>query len=146
LVVAMCRDLDLEAIVVRVADADLRDGPTSSLQDAARRVRYDAFEARAKETGAPFVAVAHTLNDQSETVLLHLLRGTGIDGLAGMRVNRELRAGSEINLIRPLLSTSRYEVEAAASELGLPWRTDSSNLSEAYARGRLRSQVVPVIE
>jgi tRNA(Ile)-lysidine synthase len=145
-VVAMCRRLDLEPVVIRVAEPDIRDGATTSVQDTARRIRYGAFKSQATTSNAKFVAVAHTLNDQSETVLLHLLRGTGIDGLAGMRVQRELARDSGIRLIRPLLTTSRDEVEAVALELGLEWRTDLSNVSDAYARGRLRSGVVPAIE
>jgi len=84
--------------------------------------------------GADRIATAHHADDQAETLLLRLFRGTGPDGLAGM--TERSRGG---RIVRPLLRLSRAELEAYARALSLPWREDGSNVSSAYARNRLRS-------
>lgn len=112
-----------------------------SRQDAARRLRYDHLAALAEQEGAPFVATGHTRDDQAETVLLHLGRGAGPDGLAGMSAVRPLN--SAVRLIRPLLATSRVEIEACASARGLSWREDASNQNLDYRRNALRHDLLP---
>src|SRR5690606_23899693 len=107
-------------------------------QDAARRGRYDFFEAVAEAEGAEVVAVAHHRDDQAETVLLHLLRGTGPRGLAGMPAERPIRRGSAVRLVRPLLGVPRGEIEALARTRGWAWRQDASNRSVSYRRNWLR--------
>lgn len=112
-----------------------------SRQDAARRLRYDRLAALAEQEGALFVATGHTRDDQAETVLLHLGRGAGPDGLAGMSAVRPLNPA--VRLIRPLLSTSRVEIEAYASARGLSWREDASNQNLHYRRNALRHDLLP---
>jgi tRNA(Ile)-lysidine synthase len=113
-----------------------RDRPT--LQEAARELRYAALARMAAAAGAAAIATAHTADDQAETVLLRLLRGTGPDGLAG--IPERSRDG---RIVRPLLGTTRAEVERFAVERGLAWREDASNASGAYARNRLRHEWLP---
>jgi tRNA(Ile)-lysidine synthase len=87
----------------------------------------------AREAGADRIATAHTLDDQAETVLLRLLRGTGPSGLGGIP-----ERSPEGRIVRPLLQISRAEIERHARERGLEWREDASNRDPAYARARLR--------
>jgi tRNA(Ile)-lysidine synthase len=92
-----------------------------------------------KERGAALVAVAHTRDDQAETLLLHLLRGAGTTGLGGMRV----RVGT---LVRPLLGVSRGEVLAHLRERGMRWREDPSNADLSLLRNRVRHELLPYLE
>ncbi|WP_019987036.1 tRNA lysidine(34) synthetase TilS [Rudanella lutea] len=110
-----------------------------SVQVAARQLRYDWFEAVAREHGYTWIATAHHQNDVLETLLLNLVRGTGLAGLRSIPI----RQG---RIVRPLWFASREEVRVYAQERGLPWREDVSNMSDKYARNRLRHQVVPVLE
>ena len=113
-------------------------------QGAARRARYDALARAARRHGCAAVATGHTATDQAETVLMHLVRGAGLRGLAGMPERRPLTSGVE--LVRPLLSVSRHEVEAEATARGWGWREDASNATGAYQRNRLRHDVLPLLE
>jgi len=111
----------------------------SSLQAAARDARYDFMKQLAHEVGADRIAVGHTANDQAETVLMWLLRGAGMTGLAGMPYVREDR------IIRPLLAATREEVMAYLDHEGLSYRRDSSNEKPLYHRNRIRKELLPVI-
>ena len=115
-------------------------------QAAARDARYAFFCEAAVAEGAETVAVAHHQDDQAETVLLNLFRGTGPHGLAGMPASRPIALDSAIQLIRPLLGWSRADIEALAIEQGWAWREDASNASDTYRRNWLRHQVLPLIE
>ena len=116
------------------------------VQAAARDARYHFFDEVARDVGAGAVATAHHRDDQAETLLLHLLRGTGPTGLAGMPVRRSLTPGSDVALIRPLLWASRREIEAYANEHGLRWQEDASNAASDYRRNALRNDILPLIE
>lgn len=117
-----------------------------SLQEAARRLRYDALAEHAAEIGAPAVATGHHRDDQAETILLNLLRGSGPEGLGGMRPARPLNTDPSITLIRPLLEVRRATIEEYAESAGLPWRTDPTNHSHEYDRGVLRTDILPRLE
>jgi tRNA(Ile)-lysidine synthase len=130
--------LGLEVCAMRVEPGRLREGRSSrarpSLQEAARRARYDALRALAAGSGAAHVATAHTLDDQAETVLLRLLRGSGPDGLGGIP-----ERSADGFVVRPLLAVPRRAVERYARDTRLTWREDPSNGDPRFARGRLRS-------
>jgi tRNA(Ile)-lysidine synthase len=134
--------LGVPAEVTRVEPRRLREtGPSRSrptLQEACRRVRYQALEAQAAALGLRHVATAHTADDQAETVLLRLLRGTAADGLAGIP-----ERSPDGGIVRPLLAVSRTQITTFATSRGLRWREDPSNESPAYARSRLRSRWLP---
>jgi tRNA(Ile)-lysidine synthase len=126
----------------RVEPAQLREGRSSrerpTLQEAARTLRYRALREMAVEGGCQHVATAHNVNDQAETVLLRLFRGSGPDGLGGIP-----ERSSDGVVVRPLLRVSRSEIEAYAAQRGFAWREDRSNRSLAYARNRLRLRWLP---
>jgi tRNA(Ile)-lysidine synthase len=109
-----------------------------SKQIAARQLRYACFERARQQAGAHVVATAHHADDNAETVLLNILRGTGIHGLAGIPLKRE--AGC---IIRPLLFASRKEIQIYAMENGIKYRNDSSNTSLVYRRNLLRHRILP---
>ena len=111
----------------------------SSLQALARDARYDFMKQLAHEVRADGIAVGHTADDQAETVLMWMLRGAGMAGLAGMPYVREDR------IIRPLLASTRNEVLAYLDHEGLTYRCDSSNEKLLYHRNRIRKQLFPVI-
>ena len=116
--------------------------------DAARRARYAFFARLAATIGASSVATAHTADDQAETVLMHLLRGAGTDGLAGMRPVSALPTlldTSNRQLIRPLLATTRVEVEAYCAANGLEPRYDETNTAPIYTRNRIRHELLPLL-
>ena len=109
-----------------------------NVEDAARRLRYKFFTSVAEARGLRRVAVAHTANDQAETVLSHLLRGTGLTGLAGIYPSVGL-------IIRPLLEVGREELREFLSELGQSWREDASNQDTTRTRARIRHQLIPLL-
>ncbi|HXX71134.1 MAG TPA: tRNA lysidine(34) synthetase TilS [Candidatus Acidoferrum sp.] len=110
-----------------------------NLEDAARRLRYAFFERLVEQGRATRVAVAHTEDDQAETVLAHLLRGTGLTGLAGIYPF----VGS---IVRPLLSERREDLREYLRTLGQSWREDSTNLDTRRLRARMRSRLLPLLE
>ena len=130
--------------------ADVRsyaEEKSMGIEAAARELRYQFLFRTAAENDCRAVATAHHENDQAETVLMHLLRGTGIDGLCGMRPYGFLKEYSEtIPLIRPLLNISRKEIEKYAAENGMPYREDRSNFDTAYLRNRIRQDLIPKLE
>ncbi len=117
-----------------------------SLEEAAREVRYTFFAELALRIGATKVAVGHTLNDHTETVLMHLVRGSGTRGLTGLRPSNLWRSqGKSITVIRPLLEISREETEDYCRNCGLTPRTDTTNLSLSTLRNRLRLELLPLL-
>lgn len=117
------------------------------IEAAARELRYRFLFKTAAENGCKAVATAHHENDQAETVLMHILRGTGIDGLCGMLPYSFLKEYNEsIPLIRPLLNVSREEIEKYAAETGMPYREDRSNFDSSYLRNRIRQELIPQLK
>ncbi|MFW5693048.1 MAG: tRNA lysidine(34) synthetase TilS [Thermoguttaceae bacterium] len=113
-----------------------RDG----LEAAARKARYRFLEQAAGRCGARWVAVAHTADDQAETILHRIVRGTGLAGLSGMARARPLGPAA---LIRPMLSVRRSEVLEYLSDIGQPFRTDPTNADLRFTRNRLRHELLP---
>ncbi len=142
-----------------------RAGRGMSLEEAAREVRYDFLARVAGERGADAVALGHTADDQAETVLMHVVRGSGLAGLAGMEtaarrsiptIRRSSESGNpfaasrtesgvELLLVRPLLAVTREETLAYCRALGLEPRLDESNLSRDMTRNRVRMDVMPLL-
>jgi tRNA(Ile)-lysidine synthase len=110
------------------------------LQEAARQLRYEALLRMADACGAAHVATAHNRDDQAETVLMRLFRGTGPSGLGGIP-----ECSADGRVIRPLLGVSRARIAAFATQRGLDWREDSSNQKDAYTRNRLRHHWLPAL-
>lgn len=106
-----------------------------SIEMAARDLRYEWFEALCREEGFDSVAVAHNANDNAETLMLNLLRGTGSKGLRGMASDR---------ILRPLLSTTREEIREWMTSRGYGWREDSTNSENTFKRNKIRNEVFPL--
>ncbi len=135
---AMCAERGVRCHVGHGDVPALARGWKCSLEDAARRARYAFLEQAAREVGAARIVLAHQLEDQAETLLLHLVHGCGLDGLAAMRPLSGNRA-------RPLLDIPREMLIAYLNEIGVPWREDATNLDTAHARNLLRHEVFPVL-
>ncbi len=114
-----------------------------SLEDAARQVRYRVFQDVARQTGASRVALAHTADDQAETVLMRLLRGSGLTGLSAIPASRPL---GELDIMRPLLGIWRSEILAYAARHHLTYRQDPTNEDPRFVRNRIRHHLLPLLE
>ncbi|HWG57740.1 MAG TPA: tRNA lysidine(34) synthetase TilS [Candidatus Acidoferrales bacterium] len=138
-VAALAASADVEFILARedVAAAALRN--SWNLEEAGRRLRYTFFEQIVASGRASRIAVAHTADDQAETVLAHMVRGTGPAGLAAIYPT----AGA---VVRPLLWTRREELRAYLREIGQDWRDDASNQDTSRLRARVRRDLLPVME
>jgi tRNA(Ile)-lysidine synthase len=108
-----------------------------NLEEAARELRYEFLRKAARKIGATKIATGHTLTDQAETVLMRLVRGTGVLGLGG------IAPGPDGPLIRPLLEIERAETEAYLRRRGIPFRTDETNLDGRILRNRIRLETLP---
>ena len=134
----LCRELEIPLYARRL---DVRDrARRTSLQAAARDLRYRAMTDIAETCGADRIAVGHTADDQAETILLWMLRGAGLAGLSGMPISRDR------TIIRPLYQTKRQEILAYLQRAGLSYRQDSSNAKLVYARNRVRHEVLPILK
>lgn len=118
-----------------------------SVEQAAREVRYDFFCEVAQSIGAKRIALGHTQNDQVETILMHLVRGTGITGLRGMQPITAWQRGRDdaLLVVRPLLEVTRAETEEYCRAYNLEPRSDFSNLSPDFLRNRLRHELIPFL-
>jgi len=136
---SLCRQLNIPFYGANFDTGRFAHETRQSIQMAARELRYKFFDDVLQQHDYQYVATAHHLNDALETILLNLVRGTGLDGLTGIPVKQQ-------NRIRPMLFTTRAAIESYALANGLLWREDESNTSDKYARNRLRHQVVPVLQ
>ncbi|MCI0362033.1 MAG: tRNA lysidine(34) synthetase TilS [Planctomycetaceae bacterium] len=126
-----------------VAGVRAEEGAKAS-EESLRSSRYEFLAQAAGQCGARYVVTAHTADDQVETVLTNILRGTGLAGLAGIPRARQLTAAA--TLVRPLLDVSRAEVLNYLQEVNQPFRQDSSNSSTDYTRNRIRHELLPLLE
>ena len=110
----------------------------AGLEETGRELRYAFLKRTAEAVGADLIATAHNADDNVETLLLHLIRGSGLQGLTGIRPRRD-------GLIRPLLTTTRAEILSYLEAFGLPHVEDSTNADAAYARNKLRREVIPLL-
>ena len=121
-----------------------------SLEEAGRRVRYRYFCEAAQEVGATKIATGHNQNDNAETLVLRLCRGTGLRGLGGIPPTRKIKGKTEekINdliLIRPLIETDRTAIETYLKDRGVIYRTDASNFDKTFFRNRIRHDIIPLL-
>ena len=137
---SLCEKLGIPlAVARRDVNAERRKG--ESVEDAARRIRYEELTRAAKLQNCEFIATAHNANDNAETLLLNLVRGAGGAGMAGIPHERDL--GDGIRVIRPLLGTTRGEIETFLEERNIGHVEDSTNASTDYTRNLIRHQVMP---
>ncbi len=138
---ALCADLEVRLVVERVSVESSNDRAGSGgIEEAARRARYGVLEELMQP--GDILLMAHHGDDQAETVLFRMLRGSGVAGLAGMPASRVLGAG---RLVRPLLHLERSELEHWAQAAGLSWTDDPSNTDERFDRNFLRHRVLPLV-
>ena len=136
----LCHRLEIPFKVVSVDVGNVAKTKGISFEMAGRDVRYEAFEAYRQALGYEKIAVAHHLNDQAETVLQRLIRGSGLEGLAGMRSRRD-----EV-VIRPLLYVSRADIEAYCQSEQIEILVDHTNLETEYSRNFVRLELIPQID
>lgn len=135
----LCRKYDIPLHVVHFDVEAYRKEHGGSVEMACRELRYAEFRRLKDEKGLSVIAVAHNYDDNIETIMLNLLRGTGIKGLCGMSYYYD-------GIVRPLLNFSRSDIEEYLAEEGLDFITDSTNLESEYRRNFLRNEVIPLIE
>ena len=140
---AFCREfaarVGLPIVIDRVDVRSYAEAQGLSIEDAARRLRYDFLERTASSVGGDRIAVGHTQDDQAETLLLKLMRGAGLTGLGGIYPKRD-------RVIRPLLDLSRDDLRAYLTGIGERWIDDESNEDLDIPRNRVRHRVLPELE
>ena len=137
--VELCKKHDIKIHLVHFDTNFYAISHKISIEMAARELRYSYFENLRRDIGADAVCVAHHQNDCAETVILNLVRGTGIQGLAGIQPKRD-------NIVRPLLCVSRDEIESFLTCEGQDFITDSTNLDDLYVRNKIRLNIIPMME
>ena len=144
----ICTKFKVPHRVINVDVPALAEREGLSEEEAGRYVRYDEFSKYAYEVGATKIAVAHNSNDNAETVLMNLARGTGIKGLGGIPPKREMEDanGNVVEVIRPILCLSRKEIEDYLKENEIEYRNDSTNDSTDYTRNKIRLEIMPLLE
>jgi tRNA(Ile)-lysidine synthase len=140
-------NLGVSFVTEKVDTMAYADEHLVSIEEAARNLRYNFLFTEAARVGAQAVVVGHTADDQVETVLMHLLRGSGLAGLRGMEYRTIPSSWSEtIPLVRPLLSFWRADILDYCDEYGLEPVTDASNVDTTFFRNRLRHELIPILE
>lgn len=116
---------------------------STTIEETGRRLRYEFFERVALSTGSTLIGLGHQADDNAETVLHRIIRGTGLKGLAGIPAVRPIRPGSDIRIVRPFIDVRRAEIESMCAEAGLAYRTDHSNTTNEFTRGLIRNRILP---
>lgn len=143
---ALAERLGLEYFQRNAGSDDVIEGARHGSEAWARSVRYAAFAGMLDESEADYVATAHSADDQAETVLMRLMRGSSWQGLSGIGSRVKLKfAGRVCKVWRPLLNVCRSELEEFLSRAGQSWREDSTNKSSLYFRNRIRNQLLPLM-
>lgn len=132
---------NLDCYIERVNTALVAESKKLSIQETARNLRYEFLNKIRTSTGFNKIATGHNADDNTETILLNIFRGSGIQGLTGIPVFRY-----DIPTIRPLLFATRNDIEMYALENKIPYRVDSSNLTTDYIRNLIRHEILPIIK
>jgi tRNA(Ile)-lysidine synthase len=140
----MSNDLRLTCRTTRIAVKGIAESERKNLEGIARRERYGWLAELARQEEATWIATGHSADDQAETVLFRLLRGSGVLGLSGMRECRALHG--DIRLFRPLLAARRHAIGEYLRINNIPYRVDSSNQDRRFTRNRLRLELIPLME
>ncbi|MCQ2527130.1 MAG: tRNA lysidine(34) synthetase TilS [Lachnospiraceae bacterium] len=139
----LCEKLNVSCDVIKKDVPVLAKEWKMSEEEAGRKARYDVFEQVAHRYGCSKIAVAHNMNDEAETVLFHMFRGSGLHGLTGIPAVRE---HEDLEIIRPIKCLNREEIETVLKDEGLDWVTDRTNFEDKYARNRIRHNILPEAE
>lgn len=134
-----CEKNNIKCFVKRIDVIDIANNKKIGTEEAGRLVRYEFFDEVLKQTGSNKIAIAHNKNDKIETIIMHVLRGSGLSGLKGIEPIRG-------NIIRPLIECEREEIEKYCDENRLEPRIDKTNFENDYTRNKIRNIVIPYIE
>ena len=135
-----CEKINVEFYSKRIEVEKYANTNKIGLEEAGRKIRYEFFEEILEKVGANKIAVAHNKNDKIETIIMHLLRGTGIAGLQGIQPKTNNK------IIRPIIEIERKDIEQYCKEQNLEPRIDKSNFDNAYTRNKIRNVVIPYIK
>lgn len=135
----LCEKLGVKLHITHFNTTEYAANQKLSIEMAARELRYNWFEKLRKEIGAAYIAVAHHKDDSVETILLNLIRGTGIAGLTGIRPKNG-------HIVRPLLCASRTDITDYLRAIGQEYVTDSTNLVDEYTRNKIRLNIIPMLQ
>jgi len=135
----LCKQKDVSYFCERVNVPEIAKENGLSVEEAGRQARYEIFERKRKELGLDVIAVAHHKNDQAETMLFQLFRGSGVRGVSGIPLKRDA-------IIRPLMAVTKEEIECFLDEQKLLYVLDETNQSDAYSRNKIRHRVLPLAE
>ncbi|MDT0651005.1 tRNA lysidine(34) synthetase TilS [Autumnicola edwardsiae] len=138
-VIDLADELEVEVFVQNFDTETFAEEAKISIQMAARELRYSWFQELSSTLKFEYILTAHHANDNLETFLINLVRGTGLEGLSGIQMEND-------KIVRPMLDFSRKEIEIYAHKNSIQWREDSSNASTKYLRNKIRHDVVPVLE
>ncbi|MDT0686645.1 tRNA lysidine(34) synthetase TilS [Autumnicola psychrophila] len=138
-VIDLADELEVEVFVQNFDTEAFAEEAKISIQMAARELRYNWFQELSDTLKFEYILTAHHANDNLETFLINLVRGTGLEGLSGILIEND-------RIIRPMLDFSRKEIETYARDNSIKWREDSSNASTKYLRNKIRHDVVPMLE
>jgi len=136
-----CDSLGVPLTILRGTAADRAEQDGDGIEAAARTERYELITTATEQAGARYLAIAHTQNDQVETIMFRLLRGSGLRGIAGIPRSRPLTPS--VTLVRPLLDCTRDDLESYLASLTQSYRSDESNTERRFARNRVRHDLLP---
>lgn len=139
-VVKYCKDKNIEIFILSANVLERASNSKKSTEETGREVRYEFFEKILRDTNSNKIATAHTANDNAETVLMNMMRGSGTSGLKGIRAIRNER------FIRPLINTTREEIEEYCRQEDLNPRIDKTNFENEYTRNKVRNLLIPFIK
>ena len=134
-----CEEINVEFYSKRIEVEKYANNNKIGLEEAGRKVRYEFFEEILEKVGANKIAVAHNKNDKVETMIMHVLRGSGISGLQGIQAKTN-------KIIRPIIEIERSDIEKYCAEQNLNPRIDKSNFDNTYTRNKIRNVVIPYIK
>ncbi len=142
----LSKDLSLPFVFKSVNVQKIADQTKRSIEETARRERYKFFMESARAYNASVVATGHTADDNAETLIHRIIRGTGIMGLGGIPIKRSLASGDKTQLVRPLLFTWRKDIIEYLGKEQVPYRTDATNYEPIYLRNKIRLELIPLLE
>ncbi|HHT9135937.1 MAG TPA: tRNA lysidine(34) synthetase TilS [Candidatus Wunengus sp. YC60] len=142
----LSKELSLPFILKNVNIQEIANQTKRSIEETARIERYNFFAESSQKYNASAVAIGHTADDNAETILHRILRGTGISGLGGIPIKRPLTTDSTIQIVRPLLFTRRKEIIDYLGKEQRNYRTDISNYETTYLRNKIRLELIPLLE
>ena len=145
-VAALAEKLGFRSVIGRSKVAEEARNNSDNLEQAAREARYAFLQRTAKKVSASYVLTAHTMDDQAETVLLRLMRGSAGYGLGGMEAQRPLGKNSPVKLVRPLLWARRIETEDYCRLRKIEFLSDEMNEDQTFARVKVRKQLLPLMQ